>query len=297
MSQMFLFDDDHVCEADRLEHAKPEDQTEAMKEWFFAHYDDPVNVCPYESREGGYQYIWGGPYDVREALSDNFSGRVSDEVISQCADEIINEHSCYEWSGLPDWARSDDYCDTEFLETFEHSLEKVQSLLELNVNPTLEQHLLRLLLASVVTTLEAYLADAFIKTTLEEEAFRRKLVGVDPNLQKATLKLRDLVQGQMTADIKLREYLLAVSWHNLPRAKNLYQAVLGIVWPAKLAELYNAVEARHDIVHRNGKTREGKDRVLSREHISDVIQASRNLVNSIDGQLREVTKASECEEC
>ena len=46
-------------------------QTEAMRKWFFEHFEDPAHRTPYESREGGYQWIWGGPYDARERLKDN----------------------------------------------------------------------------------------------------------------------------------------------------------------------------------------------------------------------------------
>ena len=32
-------------------------------------FEDPANETPYESSEGGYIYIWGGPYDALEQLS------------------------------------------------------------------------------------------------------------------------------------------------------------------------------------------------------------------------------------
>jgi hypothetical protein len=44
-----------------------------MVEWFLANYEDPVNSTPWESAEGGYQYLCGGPYHAREELTDQFS--------------------------------------------------------------------------------------------------------------------------------------------------------------------------------------------------------------------------------
>lgn len=44
----------------------------AMVEWFHMNFEDPAHNTPYESAEGGYQWIWGGPYDAEEELQDAF---------------------------------------------------------------------------------------------------------------------------------------------------------------------------------------------------------------------------------
>lgn len=46
-----------------------EEQIETMRAWFLESYEDPVERTPYESREGGYIYIWGGPYYAHDELS------------------------------------------------------------------------------------------------------------------------------------------------------------------------------------------------------------------------------------
>jgi len=47
---------------EELSKAFPETQTEVMRKWFFENYEDPVESTPYDSTEGGYQYIWGERY-------------------------------------------------------------------------------------------------------------------------------------------------------------------------------------------------------------------------------------------
>jgi hypothetical protein len=49
-----------------------------LSAWFSAHYADPVEVCPFESAEGGYVYIWGGPYEALEALQAHWSAAFSE---------------------------------------------------------------------------------------------------------------------------------------------------------------------------------------------------------------------------
>jgi hypothetical protein len=77
-----------------------EEKIAEMKAWFLSNYEDPADNCPYETKEGGYQYIWGGPYDAREELDDEFSGVVSDSIIEEVVGDLESE--CLEWSGVRD---------------------------------------------------------------------------------------------------------------------------------------------------------------------------------------------------
>lgn len=56
-----------------------DERIEAMREWFLANFDDPANSLPYESKEGGYQWIWGGPYNASDEINDFFQEADEDE--------------------------------------------------------------------------------------------------------------------------------------------------------------------------------------------------------------------------
>jgi hypothetical protein len=75
---------------------------EFLEAWFLQHYADPEESCPYESREGGYQWIWGGPYDAEEELSDEWGGVFTEAFLAQVAEDLCEAHNCYAWSGAPD---------------------------------------------------------------------------------------------------------------------------------------------------------------------------------------------------
>lgn len=77
-----------------------EEIAEEIREWFSSNFEDPVESCPYESREGGYFYIYGGPYDAREEIENEFGGLVDDEIINEVASEL--EEISWDWSGCPD---------------------------------------------------------------------------------------------------------------------------------------------------------------------------------------------------
>ena len=68
----------------------------ALVEWFFERFENPAHRLPYESAEGGYQWIYGGPYDAREELSENFPDE-GEDVIEAAVAEIESD-------GLTEWA-------------------------------------------------------------------------------------------------------------------------------------------------------------------------------------------------
>ncbi len=105
---------------------------ELMIEWFHQHFEDPAVRLPYESAEGGYQWIWGGPYNAREELHSKFSDLVSEDLITEVADEIESD-------GLTDWAPAssvDDYDQEQSPEDFEPPTDDLASFDEFLDEPS-----------------------------------------------------------------------------------------------------------------------------------------------------------------
>lgn len=69
-----------------------DEAVEAIEEWFFENFENPANSTPHDSGEGGYQYIWGGPYDTRDIVENVFADSASDELIT-AAIEALNLES------------------------------------------------------------------------------------------------------------------------------------------------------------------------------------------------------------
>ena len=163
-----------------------------MREWFLQNYEDPANSTPYDSDEGGYQFIWGGPYDPRDELSDEFGGVVPDDVIEGLANELSD--IAIKWSGNSNDADSSDQFD-DFLYTSpdqaptaseepRSSILNIKRLLEMKVDAAEYQCFLRLLYVNAITALETYLSDRFRAAIKEDSARLRQLVETTPEFQK-----------------------------------------------------------------------------------------------------------------
>jgi hypothetical protein len=89
-------------------------------------------------------------------------------------------------------------------------------------------------------------------------------------------------------DKEVAEYLQNdVLYHNIWAVEKLYRNVLGIQFPQDLVSLNKIIMKRHDIVHRNGKTVEGKTIVISAEEVKSAIATVSEFVSFIEKQLHQ----------
>jgi len=74
-----------------------DEAAELIKDWFFDNFEDPAQSTPYDSREGGYIYIHGGPYESRDIIENVFADSASQEVIT-AAIELVEHDGTSEWA-------------------------------------------------------------------------------------------------------------------------------------------------------------------------------------------------------
>lgn len=68
--------------------------------WFFDHYKDPADGVPFDTSEGGYLYVNGGPHDAADVLAHDFSD-VPDSTRELAVEQIQGYGD--------DWVRVEDY--------------------------------------------------------------------------------------------------------------------------------------------------------------------------------------------
>jgi len=104
-----------------------------MKDWFFDNYDDPANFLPYETKEGGYQYLFGGPYELSNVLHEEFSSEYPSEYIESTINDIENEYGSMDWEKKPN---ENDYYESNELSNIEKIEQKINKDFNINLlNP------------------------------------------------------------------------------------------------------------------------------------------------------------------
>ncbi|HHW4400229.1 TPA: hypothetical protein ACUNCG_000773 [Aeromonas hydrophila] len=288
-----------------LKYKSNDDKLDLMREWFFDNYADPIDL-PYNGREGGYQYIHGGPYDASDVLFSTFSGYIEDRFIQELVDDL-NEQS-YEWGANPD--NSDWYYDqfddiinpddsgfdlvAKSLRSFNESISHIKDMLEIPIKPEKERYLLGMLQVNTITAMETYLAESFISSLEIDQKFMFNFLSNSKEYQKETMHLSRLfdsvsaVENHIVAVKKrVKESLVDKSWHNISDiVVPLYKITYGIELPRDIGPIYVAVSQRHDWVHRNGKNKEGELLEISKATINELITKIEELVMFVDVSLK-----------
>ncbi len=80
---------------------------------------------------------------------------------------------------------------------------------------------------------------------------------------------------------KIKEFLSSKMWHNLKKVDGLYRDVYEIKLNFN-EKLLNAIQKRHDIVHRNGKTVDGVEFVVQKQELEELIKAADVFISDIE---------------
>ena len=127
---IFTADYERELSAEEVKALGPDEQYEYLLSWFFHYFEDPAHETPYESAEGGYQYIFGGPYDAEEELGSEFGDAVPEEVMQRVIDRL--QTVGFEWAPSDNHPnRSRDEEDDRPTEPLDQVFERLQSGLEL----------------------------------------------------------------------------------------------------------------------------------------------------------------------
>lgn len=188
---------------------------------------------------------------------------------------------------------------------FQENLNKIEQLINVkNVNiydVELQSFLRNLLYANVITCLETYLSDTFIRITIKENQFLKAYISKSIKFSEKTKKSELYTElfneikhsNNLTLDRllvkKCIDDIKEVTFHNINTASKLYKEVLGIEFPQKIKpKIYKAVNIRHDLIHRNGKDK--NDKIISIEYteLIELIKDVNNFVNIIQKETKKL---------
>ena len=79
-------------------------------------------------------------------------------------------------------------------------------------------------------------------------------------------------------------------YHNLPKISGIYKNTLDIQFPS-IKEVMKLINIRHDLIHRNGKNKDGDVIEISKEKLIDTISTIKKFISDIEDQIQ-LTPAS-----
>ena len=265
------------------------DQLKFMREWFLANYEDPVHSLPYESREGGYIWLDGGPYDPHEELHGKFEEFVPEEVIEDLGDQLFAE--CHQWAAQIDPWDDDSYGfdyvaePSEYFDEYRLAMDRNHEMLAIDVPVSVQSAFYGMVFVKVITTMETYLSDTFIGLVPRSEVLLRKFVATTKEFKQQKLSLSEIYDSLDEIAETTEKYLEGVVWHRLSVVLNMYRDTLGVSFPEDLGDIFRAIKMRHALVHRNGN-HEGQDVLITKANVQDLAEKVDTFIISIAEQIK-----------
>jgi hypothetical protein len=170
--------------------------------------------------------------------------------------------------------------------SFLEAVYEVDALVSLHLpDNKLAASMARILFATVITAMETYLSDTFINRVLGDNQLLRRCVETNPELRDRKLELGDIFKRQENLREEVRGYLIDILFHNVAKVRLMYQSVLNVQFPDDLGDIFRAVEKRHDIVHRGGKSKSGSPTTASSTDVRSLVRSIKEFVRIIEDQL------------
>jgi hypothetical protein len=174
----------------------------------------------------------------------------------------------------------------QYYDNFVREINSIQELNKLQLeNGDLDKVLRRQLYVAIVGIFEAFLSETFINQIDENTSYFRNFVETFPQFSTQKFQLKDIFQEYEKLKKTVQKAVLEVIYHNLDKVQNMYVATFNIEFP-DIGELSKVVTLRHDLVHRNGKTKEGEEVIVTPQMIKALINSVIAFVDEISEKLQ-----------
>lgn len=180
---------------------------------------------------------------------------------------------------------------SDYYREFQLSIKNIKKTLELKLNideKRLKDFLIRILYANIITAMETYLSDCFIDKVINNKNYIPKLLELIPEFNEKKVNLKKAYDWIENLNDNIIDVLSGISFHNLAKAKFMYENILNIEFPQDLGDIFRAILNRHDIVHRNGKTKDNEEILISKQDLNDLIVIISEFIKNIELQAREI---------
>lgn len=250
-------------------------QIAAICQWFFNNYCDPNENLPFNSQEGGFIWIYGGPYQADEVIEDFFTSYASEHAIKESI-ALIQGEDILDWSGRP-------IDDNFYYDLNVHSLNDAFgnlcnsiSIVKAEIKKN-NQPIYNILFASLISSLETFIwQTAYILS--ENVRVAKSIIDLNQEISAKRINIhinannlfqqRDLVISKFLTKVA-RELLADTTWHNVKRVNNLLNTLSIKV---DIDNFKEAIDKRHTIVHRSGIKSDTSCIIIEEKELLELIE-------------------------
>lgn len=270
---------DHVTLRIKCPKCGEEFQTEGMSvpspDWSAETHHDSIQDEEYEQQCDN----CGELFDI--TLYNGFYGGEGEIEVVDSGVDIENSNILEVIEDFPE-DESYDY-DKELFDASHQEIKQLVDAIE-PLSTEVKDKLYKMLYAKAITNLETYIGDTLKKYVLEDELYLRLFVERYKPYKDEVLPLCEIYHRLDKIKERVKQTLNELMYHNLGKLKGIYLEVLNVDF-GDIKQLSNAVNIRHDIVHRNGKGKEGNERQITKSDVIEVADMVNEFIYFVDSSI------------
>lgn len=233
---------------------------------------------------------------IRERLSDDELDEDSEEW-QQLASEYSNYQNHLlelleeaEWEAELKWLKENG--SSNIHKFFVDELDALKTMAENNLdNSSIMAFMLhtnivvKMSYAYAVTLLESFLGDTLKALITEREDFLHNAIRNVEEISKAKYSLAQLAVTDLSICNLALKHATKILFHNIPKVKKVYEQVLDVKLQLDISKVSKITSLRHDIVHRNGYSKEKEPINLNAQDLYQAIEDIKEFTSALQKQI------------
>ncbi|NQT78743.1 MAG: hypothetical protein HQ565_13610 [Bacteroidetes bacterium] len=233
-----------------------------------------------ESKDGLiYNYIIEFPEDSSSEILDKINGLEDRKRVWLQPWELYEDNDYY------DEQYEAILQNHQFYNNFQTEIQNLQKLNGLEIEDSnLHKILKRQIYIGCIGTLETFLSDTFINLTANDDEYFKNFVKSHPEFRQRKFELREIFEQTDKLKDTAKKVMIDTIYYDLPKVREMYRATFKIDFP-EIKEIVKYVLRKHDLVHRNGKTKENEFVILDKEIVDKVLRKITEFVDELADKL------------
>lgn len=237
-------------------------QNERVEEWIRERFSDPLNEDSEEWQQLASEY---SNYQIH--LLEDAEWEAELKWLKENGSSNIHRFFVDELNALKKMVESN----------FGHST-KMAFMLHSNIT-------VKMSYAYAVTLLESFLGDTLKALITEREDFLHNAIRNVEEVSKVKYSLADLAETDLSICKLALKHATEILFHNIPKVKNVYEQVLGVKLQLDISKVSKIIAIRHDIVHRNGYSKNNEPINLNAQDLYQAIDDIKEFTSSLQKQI------------
>jgi len=175
--------------------------------------------------------------------------------------------------------------NNQYYSNFHYEIQNLQKLNDLKIEDSgLQQILKKQIYIGCVGILETFLSDTLINLTTNDDEYFRNFITSHPKFRQHKFELREIFEQTDKLKDTAKKVMLDTIYHDLRKVREIYLATFKTDFP-EIRDILKFILIRHDLVHRNGKTKQDILVNINKKDVNDVLKRITTFVDDLANNL------------